>query len=148
MKPTRHLVALGAFLVLALGGTVASAQRPVTHLPADTVAAAFAKGMPLLEVENYKVHASRRDAAGQAEVHERDTDIIYVLAGTATFVTGGSVAGGKTVAPEEVRGTSVEGGETRRLSPGDVVIVPNGTPHWFKDVSGPLTYYVVKVRAQ
>lgn len=148
MKPTRHLVALGAFLVLALGGTVVSAQRTVTYLPTDKVAAAFAKGMPLVEVENYKVHASRRDAAGQAEVHDKDTDIIYVLAGTATFVTGGSVACGKTVAPEEVRGTSVEGGETRRLSPGDVVIVPNGTPHWFKEVLGPLTYYVVKVRAQ
>ena len=92
------------------------------------------------------VHASRRDADGQAEVHEKDADIIYMLEGTTTFVTGGTVVGGKTTAPDEIRGTSVRGGETRTLSKGDVIVVPKGTPHWFKDVSGPVLYYVVKVR--
>lgn len=119
----------------------------VTYLPAERVAAAFTKGMPLVEVDEYKVHASRREAAGQVEVHTRDTDIIHVLTGTATLVTGGALAGGRETAPEEIRGASIDGGETRTLQPGDVVIVPNGTPHWFKEVPGPLTYYVVKVRA-
>jgi hypothetical protein len=49
----------------------------VTHIPAARVAAAFAKGEPLLETESYKVHASLRQEPGKAEVHLRDTDIIY-----------------------------------------------------------------------
>ena len=53
---------------------------------------------------------------------------------------------GKTTGLDEIRGSNVEGGETRTVTEGDVIIVPNGTPHWFKEVSGPLLYYVVKVQ--
>jgi glc operon protein GlcG len=119
----------------------------VRYLPAKDVAAAFAKGMPLVETEAYKVHASRRDTPGQVEIHTRDIDIIYVLTGTATFVTGGAIVGGAPTAPEEIRGPSMTGGEARTLQPGDLVIVPNGTTHWFREVPAPMTYYVVKVRA-
>ncbi len=137
---------------LAAGAlTAVSAASPggaVTQFDAERVRAAFAKGMPLLENEHYKIHASRRDAPGQAEVHERDTDILYVLEGTATFVTGGRVSDGKEVAPDEIRGARIEGGTTRELSPDQLVVVPNGTPHWFQAVPGPFVYYVVKVTAQ
>ena len=27
---------------------------------------------------------------------------------------------------------------------GDVMVIPAGVPHWFQDVQGPLTYFVVK----
>ena len=133
-------------ILIALVTSVLAAD--VTYFPAEKVSAAFAKGAVLFDGDgrNYMVHASRRDAAGQAEVHVKDTDIIYMLDGSTTFVTGGTVIGGKTTAPDEIRGTSVEHGETRRLAKGDVIIVPNGTPHWFKDVDGPVLYYVVKVR--
>jgi len=80
-------------------------------------------------------------------VHTRDTDIIYMLDGTATLVTGGRIVDGKNIDAEEIRGKDVTGGETRSVTKGDVVIVPHGTPHWFKEVKGPLNYYVVKVRA-
>jgi len=118
----------------------------VTYLPAAEVKAGFAKGAVLVEAGRYMVHASRRDAAGQAEVHDKDTDIIYVLEGSATLVTGGSVVDGRTTAPDEVRGSAIKEGEARRLAAGDVVVVPNGTPHWFQEVQPPLLYYVVKVR--
>ena len=111
----------------------------------DEVAAAFAKGMPLTEVADYKVHASRRTEPGVAEVHTKDTDIIYMLEGSATLVTGGTVVEGKTTANDEIRGKEISGGEMRTLVPGDVIIVPAGVPHWFKDVKGPVLYYVVKV---
>jgi len=117
----------------------------VTYLGARDVEAAFAVGRPLAETADYKIHASRREGPGQAEVHERDTDIIHVLSGTTTFVTGGTVVEPKTTAPGEVRGTRIEGGETRTLRKGDVAVVPHGVPHWFREVPGPLTYYVVKV---
>ena len=123
--------------------------RRSAYWKSTDVAAAFAKGSVLFGDEggrNYMVHASHRESAGMAEVHELDADIIYVLDGSATFVTGGTVENRKTTAPNEIRGSSITGGEVRRITKGDVIIVPNGTPHWFKDVSGPLNYYVVKVR--
>jgi mannose-6-phosphate isomerase-like protein (cupin superfamily) len=81
-----------------------------------------------------------------AEVHTLDTDLIHVLEGSAVFVTGGTVVAPKTTAPDEIRGIEIAGGETRVLAPGDVIIVPAGTPHWFRDVRGPVLYYTVKVR--
>jgi glc operon protein GlcG len=119
----------------------------VSYFEKDKVAAAFNKGAVLFDSsDKYMVHASRREKAGQAEVHTKDADIIYVLDGTATFVTGGMVVEAKTTAPDEIRGREITGGETRRISKGDVIIVPAGTPHWFKEVAAPFTYYVVKAR--
>lgn len=132
----------------ALGET-RSAMAPVSYFESKQVTAAFAKGDVLVDGSNgrnYMVHASRREAPGQVEIHEQDTDIIHVLSGTATFVTGGTLTDGKATGPGEIRGATVMGGETRELKPGDVVVVPAGTAHWFKAVKGPLTYYVVKVR--
>jgi mannose-6-phosphate isomerase-like protein (cupin superfamily) len=141
------LVTLAALLAVPAG--VARAQTDdskVTYISTNDVKAAFAKGMPMVEVPDYKIHASRREGPGQVEIHTRDTDIAYVLQGTATLVTGGIPVGLKETGPEELRGSSVTGGETRHLGPGDVVVIPNGTPHWFKEVSAPFLYYVVKVR--
>jgi glc operon protein GlcG len=121
----------------------------VTFFDSKTVSDAFAKGAVLEDGsngENYMVHASRREKAGMSEVHELDTDIIYVLDGTATFITGGKSIDPKMVAQNEYRGAGIDGGDTRQLTKGDVVIVPKGTPHWFKRVDGAFLYYVVKVR--
>jgi glc operon protein GlcG len=138
---------------IAIAGAAAAASfgegplgtPTVTYLDRSAVDAAFAKGAPLLEVGGYKIHASRRAEPGKAEVHERDTDVIYVLGGSAAFVTGGEVENGETIAPSEIRGAAIRGGETRTLRKGDVVVVPNGTPHWFTAVDAPFLYYVVKV---
>jgi glc operon protein GlcG len=118
----------------------------VTLIRHDEVSAAFAKGRPLIEVADYKIHASRRDGPGMAEVHTRDTDIAYVVEGSAVLVTGGSPVDLRSVGPEEQRGTAIDGGDTRELVAGDVVVIPNGVPHWFKEVKAPFLYYVVKVR--
>ena len=137
---------------LAIAGAMALTEQkmtPVKFIDAKFVADSFAKGAVLEDGsngENYMVHASRRDKPGMSEVHELDTDIIYVLEGTATFVTGGRSVDPKMVAANEFRGSMIDGGETRQLQKGDVVIVPKGTPHWFKQVDGAFLYYVVKVR--
>jgi glc operon protein GlcG len=137
---------------LAIAGAKAlnggATPQSIRFYPGKEVDSAFQKGAVLFSGEgnNYMIHASRREAPGQAEVHLDDADLIHVLDGTATFVTGGEVVEGKSTAADEIRGSSIKGGETRLLAKGDVVIVPRGTPHWFKEVKGPFLYYVVKVR--
>jgi len=127
---------------------MAKAAAPtVKYFSAGQVTKAFEKGMPLLEIANYKVHASHRDDPGVVEIHTKDTDIIYMLGGSATLVTGGTIVAGKNIETEEIRGSDINGGESRSVSKGDVIVVPHNTPHWFKEVKGPLNYYVVKVRA-
>ena len=141
---------IGLFsLVISLGLAAADfAYADVSYYPASEVQAAFAKGA-VLHAEagaNYMVHASRREAPGQAEIHVKDADVIYVIEGSATFVTGGTAVDPHEIGPGEIRGREIEGGATRKLVKGDVIIVPAATPHWFKEVEAPLLYYVVKVR--
>ena len=122
---------------------------PVTYFEKNKVDAAFAKGAILLDGSdgrNYMVHASRREKPGQAEIHTKDTDVIYVLDGTATFVTGGEAIDAKETAANELRGASIRNGETRQIAKGDIIVVPNGVPHQFLQVTDPFLYYVVKVR--
>ena len=133
----------GAFVVWP----AIAADLPVTHISGNETRAAFEKGKPLVETAQYKVHASRRDAPGAAEVHMRDTDILYILEGTATIVTGGAAVSTKSVAQGELRGPSIEGGQALHVAKGDVLVVPNGTPHQFTEVSAPFLDHTVKVTA-
>jgi uncharacterized protein GlcG (DUF336 family)/mannose-6-phosphate isomerase-like protein (cupin superfamily) len=128
---------------------IAASLLPVTYFPKKDVDVGFAKGSVLFDGaggRNYMVHASRRETPGMVEVHTKDTDILYVLKGTATVVTGGTMVDGKIIAPGEIRGREITGGETRKLVPGDAMIIPNDVPHWFKEIQAPFLYYVVKVR--
>lgn len=143
----RRMILFTTMLWVAL--MVSEAKAPaVTYFDSGTVSAAFAKGAVLFDGQggNYMVHASRREAPGMAEIHMKDADIVYVLDGMATLVTGGTAIDAKTTAPDELRGTAIIGGDTRQLKKGDVIIVPAGVPHWFKEVTNPFLYYVVKVR--
>lgn len=127
-----------------------SAVRTTANEPRATVidhkdvATAFARDATLAETMGYKINASRRDTPGLAEIHTHATDVIYVVEGSATFVTGGTALESKEVAPGEIRGRVIEGGETHQISKGDVVVVPAGVPHWFKEVQGPFLYFVCK----
>jgi glc operon protein GlcG len=125
-----------------------ASTAPVLFFDAKQVSASFSTGSVLLDGNdrNYMIHTSRRDEPGLAEIHTLDTDIIYVMEGTATFVTGGTAVDAKEIAPNEIRGSRIEGGVTRHLSKGQVIIVPNNTAHWFKEVNGEFLYYTIKVR--
>jgi mannose-6-phosphate isomerase-like protein (cupin superfamily) len=136
--------------------SVASAQSEplqassgVEYFGAAQVGQAFNSGKALIsgaDGRNFKVMGLRRHGPGVVEVHATDTDIFYVIEGQATFVTGGTLTGGEHTAPDEVRGGTLAGGETRRLGKGDVIVIPKGIPHWFKEVPGSIEYFVVKVR--
>jgi len=119
-------------------------QEKVSFVPHDQVDAGFRKDANLIAESGFRVNASRRDGPGEAEVHLSDTDIFYVLQGQATVVTGGQVVQPRNLSATEIRGTEVSGGEERRIGKGDVITIPRGVPHWFKQVDAPFTYYVVK----
>ena len=115
----------------------------------DKVDKAFDAGAALFEQPgdgHFAVRPSRRDSPGVVEVHQKDTDIMYVQKGSATIVAGGTLLDAKTIAPDEIRGSQLNGGESYRLGEGDVIIIPRGAPHWFKEVRGPFLYFTVKIR--
>ena len=134
-------------LAMAAAAAVSRGSAAVTYYDAEKVNAAFDKGAVLFnQGESYMVHASRREQPGMAEIHTRDADIIHVLDGTATLITGGTAIDAKVTEPDELRGSAISGGDTHQLKKGDVMIIPAGVPHWFKEVTNPFLYYVVKAR--
>jgi mannose-6-phosphate isomerase-like protein (cupin superfamily) len=116
-----------------------------TYVDSDKVAEAFAKGGRLSSGPDYAASVARRTGAGQVEVHVKETDIFYIVAGEATFVTGGTMIGGKESRPDQLLGSSIDGGESHHLKKGDYIAIPAGMPHWFKEVPQGITYYMVKV---
>jgi glc operon protein GlcG len=107
----------------------------------------FETGGLLLDAARYKLDAGRRDAPGEVEYHERTVDVMRVVQGEATVVTGGEMIDAREVAAGEVRARAIDGGMKHQLAEGDVLAIPNGVPHQVVDVSDPFLYFVVKVEA-
>jgi glc operon protein GlcG len=107
----------------ASGG--ASAQEAV-FFPRQVVREKFETGGLLVDTAGYQVDAGRRTAPGEVELHEHVVDIMHVVEGEATVVAGDA---------------------THQLGEGDVLVIPNGVPHQFVDVSEPFLYFVAKVEA-
>jgi len=92
---------------------------------------------------------------GVAAVHDKVSEIYHVTDGAGTLVTGGTIVDAKprpadalSVRLEDGPGSSgaaIQGGMTRRIKAGDVVVIPAGVPHWFSAIEGSITYVVVRV---
>jgi uncharacterized protein GlcG (DUF336 family) len=119
-------------------------QAKVSFVPRAEVDAGFSRDATLVTASGYRVNASHRDGPGEAEIHQAETDIFYVLEGSATFVTGGEIVEPRSIAAREIRGKGLQGGAEQTIGKGDVVTVPRGVPHWFKAVKAPFRYFVVK----
>ena len=132
-------------LVMVLAAAVLMGADTATYVAHDKVADALAKGGSLAATKDYTVSGAHRNAAGQVEVHDKETDILYIMDGEATFVTGGTMVGGKMSKAGQWLGTDITGGQTHHLTKGDVVTIPAGMPHWFKEVPKSVSYFVVKV---
>jgi hypothetical protein len=82
-----------------------------------------------------------------AILHEvTTTEVYYMLEGAATLVTGGTLVEQRRDPPTgtNVRGSRIDGGVSRRIVPGDVVIIPGRTPHWWTDMEGDIRYMIVR----
>lgn len=144
-KTWRNLAVRITMMTVTAAAALAAGAPSVTYVGHDKVTEALAKGGDLVKAPDLIVLGTHRAGPGQVEVHEKETDVMYVVDGSATFVTGGKVIGGKSTGPGQLRGKEIQGGETHHLSKGDVVVVPAGIPHWFQEVPSSIRYYVVKV---
>lgn len=141
----RFCLMLATTLVVGAVATAQNTDSGVVHVDPEKVAAALAKGGPLVTRPDLLVQGSHREAAGQVEVHDKETDVLYIVDGEATFAYGGRMVGGQVTRPGQWLGSDIAGGETHRLAKGDVFVVPAGVPHWFKEVPKSVSYFVVKV---
>jgi mannose-6-phosphate isomerase-like protein (cupin superfamily) len=140
--------------VLALIGLLTAAQTPspapATYFSQAELMATLkesAKTAPAMHTapvklaEHYRINIVRRTSAQGAIAHPDGTEVHHIIDGSATFVSGGKIA---RAAGAPAGSATIEGGESRRVSKGDVILVPAGTPHWYKDLDGSITYLEVR----
>lgn len=94
----------------------------------------------------------RRSASDEPQfaiIHPLSIEVYQINEGSATLVTGGALTLPLTdTQPDVVRSTSITGGERRKVGKGDVVVLQPGTPHWFSQIDGSITYLEARVRVK
>ena len=119
----------------------------IDNLPRDRVS-----DRPIRSVEvtgDYRVGVygvfRPKEFAGGSNLHQvSTTEIYYMLSGYATLVTGGTMTEARQENENWVRGTAIEDGVSRRVAPGDVIIIPGHTPHWFSELETDLSYLIFR----
>jgi mannose-6-phosphate isomerase-like protein (cupin superfamily) len=163
----RRMVIGAIAVLLAAGGTrPASAQAPAAaaklFASAGDVTALIERAkkerkpdqpnfvQPIVSLQPYSVNLEYRVGGlnAPASVHEKDGELFYVIEGTGTVVTGGKLKDERRTNPDNLTGSGIEGGNSRRLAKGDWVLVPEKTPHWFTQVEGALVLMSLHVPHQ
>ena len=95
---------------------------------------------PILQLAPYNANLEYRVAGinANASVHEREAEMFFVIDGSGTLVTGGKLKDERRTNPENLSGSGIDGGNRRRVSKGDYIMVPEGVPHWFGEIDGAL----------
>ena len=145
----KYLLALATLLSMTVVVTMVTAAgfpNRVHYINHEKVNAAFVKGARVIEDEGLIVIANRGVMRG-AEVHAKTNHVFIIVDGEADFVTGGKMIEPKEISPGQIRGSGIEGGTVHRLTKGDVITIPAGTPHQWKDTSktGSVGYYAVNI---
>jgi mannose-6-phosphate isomerase-like protein (cupin superfamily) len=96
---------------------------------------------PIKLADHYRINIVRRTSGQGAIAHPDGTEVHHIIDGAATFVTGGKIV---RAAGAAAGTATIEGGESRKVTKGDVILVPAGTPHWYKDLEGSITYLEVR----
>ena len=103
-------------------------------------------GETLTRYGNHLTMLAHREKTGSSELHEKVADFLYIIDGDATVITGGKMVNGKTTEPNEIRGSSIQGGQTQKMGVGDIIHIQANTPHQMILAPGhTVTYFVVKV---
>src|SRR5215471_3168690 len=93
---------------------------------------------PIANTEQYRINIVHREKAAGALAHEGNTELHYIIEGTGVVVTGGTIVRG-TDGAGGINGATIQGGETHAVKKGDVILVPSGSAHWYKEVTTPIT---------
>lgn len=149
---------LAALIALPLLTAAPAGVEGFVHWPASgiqawngTLAARMAKekvnvlGESLGDWGNHNSGITRRNADGEAEIHEKVVDYFICEAGEATLKVGGKIVKPRTIGPGEIRGAAIEGGTSVVMKPGDVAHIPANTPHQLL-VKKEFLYFVIKVK--
>jgi mannose-6-phosphate isomerase-like protein (cupin superfamily) len=99
----------------------------------------------ILSLAPYVANLEYRPVDGAVAVHEKEAEMVYVMDGGGTLTTGGKVVGEKRTNATNLPGTAIEGGTAQTIMKGDFAIIPEGTPHQFKPVNGPLVLMTLHV---
>lgn len=91
--------------------------------------------------DQYRINVVHRSKAAGAIAHPGNTELHYIIEGSATVVTGGTI---KRPAAGSNQLASIEGGVTKHVTKGDVVIIPENSAHWYKEIDGQITYLEVR----
>jgi mannose-6-phosphate isomerase-like protein (cupin superfamily) len=105
--------------------------------PAPEMMAANVKSGP-----GFMINVVRRTTAQGAIAHDVGSEIHSVIDGSATLVTGGTIV--RPSDPAQRRNSTVQNGESHKVVPGDVVLVPPQTPHWYREIDGVVTYLEIR----
>jgi mannose-6-phosphate isomerase-like protein (cupin superfamily) len=94
---------------------------------------------PLFQAPPYTVNIEYRTAVAAAAVHETEAEFFYVIDGSGTFVIGGQLTEQQRTNPQNLSGKAITGGTSQKVSKGDFMWVPAGSPHWFSAIDGTVT---------
>ncbi len=128
--------------------TSAEIQKFLNALPRDSVS-----DRPIRVVDvtgDYRVGVygvfRPKELAGGANKHEvNTTEIYYMVEGVATLVTGGTMRPpGPPIPGTSARSPGIDGGVSRRVTKGDVVIIPGHTPHWWSELETDIEYLIFR----
>jgi mannose-6-phosphate isomerase-like protein (cupin superfamily) len=87
--------------------------------------------------------------------HDQVSEVYHIIDGAATLMLGPDIVGAKRrpATLETVRlfngpgsnGASIRNGVSYDLKPGDVIVIPAGTGHWFTKIDDHVTYLMVRI---
>jgi mannose-6-phosphate isomerase-like protein (cupin superfamily) len=138
----------GVGVATTIAGQAPAPSLPATYLTNAELTAALKKAtegnadMSTAAVKNtdqYRINIVRRGKAAGAIAHKPGTEVHHIIDGAGTLVTGGTI-----VRPAGGGMATIQGGESRHVGKGDVILIPENTPHWYKDVEGSITYLEVR----
>ena len=138
---------------LAPARIVAQSSAPATYLTDAELmatlkdAAKTAPAMhtaPVKNADHYRINIVRRTTPQGAIAHPDGTEVHHIVEGGGTLVTGGSIVRPTASGGRGAAAATIDGGVSRHVAKGDVILIPAGTPHWYKDLEGPLTYLEVR----
>ena len=153
MRPLLRWIVIGTVAVASASRLPAQSASPAIYMSdADLMAtleetAKSAPAMhtaPVKNADHYRINVVRRTTAQGAIAHPDGTEVHHIVDGSGTLVTGGSIVRSTAAGGRGSAGATIDGGVSRHVAKGDVILIPAGTPHWYKDLDGSITYLEVR----